>query len=151
MSNSTFQDRRHVRTYLDIFQSSTFSLRIRLPSTRVRCTDPAFESTTFWIRSPQSGKFWIRYDPESRGSEIRIFFIQCGRHKIRWPSSFLEFFKTSPSAMLSLSFLLWLSVSSLITCVQLNLAMITVHFWLCQTAARHFEASLHVGRTNWTP
>ena len=49
------------------------------------------------------------------------------------------------------SFLLGLSVSSLITCVQLNLAMITVHFWLCQTAARHFEASLHVGRTNWTP
>ena len=34
MSNSTFQDRRHVRTYLDIFQSSTFSLRIRFPSTR---------------------------------------------------------------------------------------------------------------------
>ena len=41
------------------------------------------------------------------------------------------------------------SVPGLITRVQFNLAMITVHLTeLRETAAGHFEA---VGQTNWTP
>ena len=36
---------------------------------------------------------------------------------------------------------------------QLNVTKIVamIILQLCQTAARHFEASFHVGRTNWTP
>ena len=43
------------------------------------------------------------------------------------------------------------SVSSLIACVQLNLAIITVHFNYAKRWRGHSQASLDVGRTNWLP
>ena len=43
------------------------------------------------------------------------------------------------------------SVSSLITRVQLNLAIITVHFNYAKRWRGHSQASFDVGRTNWTP
>ena len=43
------------------------------------------------------------------------------------------------------------SVSSLITCVQLNLAIITVHFNYDTRGRGHYQASFDVGRTNWMP
>ena len=86
-----------VHTYQDIFESATFSLRIRLPSTRIWCirhTNPqVFESAL------QSGNFLIRHESSRR---CRAECYRC--------------------------FTSWTSVSSLITCMLLNLAMITVHF-----------------------
>ena len=85
-----------VHTYQDIFESATFSLRIRLPSTRIWCirhTNPqVFESAL------QSGNFLIRHESSRR---CRAECYRC--------------------------FTSWTSVSSLITCMLLNLAMITVH------------------------
>ena len=43
------------------------------------------------------------------------------------------------------------SVSSLITCVQLNLAIITVHFSYAKRWRGHSQASFDIGRTNWMP
>ena len=43
------------------------------------------------------------------------------------------------------------SVSSLITCVQLNLAIITVHFNYAKRRRGHSQASFDVVRTNWMP
>ena len=152
MSNSTFQDRRHVLTYLDIFQSSTFSLRIRFPSTRtcavywsgIRIHDFLNPLSTEWkvLNTLRSGIAWT-LNP--------FFFYPVWTSQDTMTQFFPWIFQDVAERNVIASFLLGLSVSSLITCVQLNLAMITVHFWLCQTAARHFEDSLHVGRTNWTP
>ena len=43
------------------------------------------------------------------------------------------------------------SASSLITWVQLNLAIITVHFNYAKRWRGHSQASFDVGRTNWPP
>ena len=50
--------------------------------------------------------------------------------------------------------LYFLDLTNTLTGVQLNLAVITLHFnyaSICQTATQHFEASLHVKRMNWMP
>ena len=46
-----------VQKYPDIFESATFSFRIRLPPTRIQPVSPSYESETFLIRSPE-WKFW---------------------------------------------------------------------------------------------
>ena len=52
---NTFFYLRHVHTYPDIFESATFSFRIRLPSTRIRCirhTNPQLSESAL-----QNGNF----------------------------------------------------------------------------------------------
>ena len=112
MSNSTFQDRRHVRTYLDIFQSSTFSLRIRFPSTRtcavywsgIRIHDFLNPLSTEWkvLNTLRSGIAWTlnpffflssvdvtRYDdPVLSLNFSRRRRAQCYRFFSSWTFSF---------------------------------------------------------------
>ena len=46
--------------YPDVFESATFSFRIRLPPTRIRPVSPAYESETF-LPALQNENFGIRY------------------------------------------------------------------------------------------
>ena len=96
------------------------------------------------------GNFLIRYE-----SGIVWTFRKSGYFFIQWrqkiePKSLPWIFKMVPSAMLSLLYFLDFSFKVYNLCVVKpsngNCAP-----QLCQTAARHFEASFHVGRTNWTP
>ena len=120
-----------IHRYPDIFESATFSFRIRLPFIRwIRHTNPQlFESAL------QSGNFLIRYESEIMLTLNLDIFLSGDVTRLS-PVLYL-------SAVLSLLYLAsWNLVSSLITCVQLNLAMMTVQW--------HYEVSIHVGRTNWT-
>ena len=103
-------------------RSDVSGIRIRLPEWRFL--------NTLWIRH--------RGDANSR-----YVFIQW-RHNIE-PSSLPWIFKTMPSAMGYRFHTSWTSDSSH-NLWTVKPSMIT---WdLCQTAARHFEASFQVGRTN---
>ena len=101
---------------------------------------PAYESVC------QSGDFWIRYESGNRvDANSRNVFIQW-RHNIE-PCSLPGIFKTMPSAMGYRFYTSWTSVSSHNLCtVKPSYDYLTLQ--LCQTAARHFEASFQVGRTN---
>ena len=61
-------------TYPDFLESTTFSLRIRLPSTRIRWirhTNPQL-----FLFALQGGNFWIRYESEIVGTlNPDIFFL----------------------------------------------------------------------------
>ena len=57
----------HVSGYFLI--GNVFFLRIRFPSTRIRWIRPAYESATFWIRSPEwkfLNTLWIRKFVDAR-------------------------------------------------------------------------------------
>ena len=110
--------------------------------------NPACESATFWIRSPER-KFLNTYESGIVWTlNPYIFFIQW-RHKIQ-PSSLPRILKTVPSAMLSLFYGLDFSFKFYNVCaVKPSYDYCAPQ--LCQTAARHFKAFIHVGPTNWTP
>ena len=108
-------------------------------------------SRIWWIRHRNPQLFWI-CSPEWK-------FLNTLGYGIVWtlnPTSHdrAQFFTLNiqdgaehnviPSLLLELR-----PVSRLITCVQPSYDYCTLQ--LCQTAVRHFEASFHVGRTNWTP
>ena len=107
------------------FESATFSFRIRLPSTRIRCirhTNPQLFDSTL-----QRGNLWIRY-------ESRIAWT-LNPENVQW------IFKTVPTVMLSLF-------------LEFSFKSYNLHRpQLCHTAAWHFEPSFLTGRTivtNWT-
>ena len=107
---------------------------------------PEYESATVWICSPK-WKFlntpWIRNRVNAKSG-----YLFQWRYKIE-PSSLPWISKTVPSAILSLLYLMDFSFKSYNVCaVQPSYDYYTLQ--LCQTAARQFEASFHVGRTNWT-
>ena len=111
-----------LHTYLDIFESATFSA-----SVHTYPVNPAYESATFWIRSPEwkfLNELWIRNRVDGKfgnfffsSSDVTRSRQVIYREYSRWCRAKCFRFFTSKS-----------SVSSLITCVQLNLTIITVHF-----------------------
>ena len=106
--------------------------------------NPAYEFATFWIRSPEwkflnTPRVWALNPDIFSGDVTRSSPVLYRKYSRRCWAQCYRFFTS------------WTSVSSLITCLQFNLAMITIHFnYARQTVGRHFEASFHVGRTNWT-
>ena len=115
-----------------------FNLQLfRLPSTRIlliRHTNPQlFES------APQSGHFWRSYESGIVWTvNPDMYFFSSSHTRLCRAQCFRLF--TSKT-----------SVSSLITWVQLNLAIITVHFNYAKRWRGHSQASFDVGRTNWMP
>ena len=105
----------------------------------------AYESATFWIRSPEwkfSNTLRIRNLVDAKSGYI---FIQW-RHKIE-PSSLPWIFNTVPSAVLSFLYLLDFSFKSYKVCsVKTSYDYCTLQLW--QTATRHFEAPFYVRRTS---
>ena len=107
-----------------------------------------FQSATSWIRSPE-WKFlitlWIRNRQDSKTG----YFLSS--NVTRSSPVLNREYSRQCRAQCCCFFISCTSVSSLITCVQLILAHDYCTLQSCQTASRHFEASFHVGRTNWTP
>ena len=95
---------------------SILTFKSSAPSTRSP-VNPAYESATFWIRSPEWNFFntlWIRnrVDPKSK------YIFTPWRNKIE-PSSLPWIFKMAADRNVSLLYF-FLLISSLTTCVQLN-------------------------------
>ena len=113
-----------VRTYQDIFESATFSFRIRLPS--AVSGEYYIRIRKFWIRSPE----WKFLNTLYESGIVWIFFIQgrVGRGVTRLSPVLYRKYSRRRRAQCYRFFTSWTSVSSLITSLQFYLAMITVHF-----------------------
>ena len=106
-----------------MFEPATFSLRFRLSSTRIRC----IRASGVRIRSPERKFFNIRYESGivwTLNPNIAFFFF----HPVTSQDRAHHECSRRCRAQCYRFFTFYTSVSSLITCVQLNLAMITVHF-----------------------
>ena len=113
-----------VYTYQDIFESATFSFRIRLPS--AVSGECYIRIRKFWIRSPE----WKFFNTLYESGIVWILFIQgrVGRGVTRLSPVLYRKYSRRRRAQCYRFFTSWTSVLSLITSLQLNLAMITVHF-----------------------
>ena len=112
-----------VHTYPDIFESATSSFRMRFPPTaRTRC-----------IRHTNPQRFLMRNRVLAKLSGNMYIYNFLSSDFTRWSPVLCREYSRRCWAQCYRFFSFWTSVLSLITCVQLNLAMITAHF----------EASLH--------
>ena len=121
-------------------------LGIRLPSTRIRCiqhTNPQLHESAL-----QSGNFWINYE-----SGI-VWMLNPDMFFIRWRHQFepcsLPWINNTViqrNVISSFYFLDFSFKSHIMSTVKPSYDY-SVHV---KTAALQFEASFHVGRTNWTP
>ena len=102
---------------------------------------PAYESVR------QTGNFLIRYESAIAWTLIPDMFLSSDVTTSS-PVLYHEYSRRCRARWVIASTLHGLQFQ-VITCGLLNLAMITqLRLQLCQTAARHFEASFQVGRTN---
>ena len=137
-----------VHTYPFSFEQATFSLRIRLPSTRIRRKR---SMKTFRKRSPEWNLLKtlfsrVRVDRGKRNFsktlsrvelfENAVFACTCGQTKRNFsktlrthyqfkstPRNIRNLFKMADGRFSFLSFILWL-ISNLISCFQANLALL---------------------------
>ena len=126
--------------------------RFRLPSTRIRLvrhTNPQlFES------APQRGNFWMSYESGivwTVNPDIYIYIYFSSSHVTRSRQVLYREYSRWCRAQRFRLFTSKTSVSSPITCAQLNLAIITVHFNYAKRWRGHSQASFDVGRTNCMP
>ena len=140
-----------IHTYPFSFEQATFSLRIRLPSTRIRrkrsmkteLFENALQSGTCWkrcfrvyVRTDENGTFPKRSLECMELFENAVFACTCGQTKRNFsktlrthyqfkstPRNIRNLFKMADGRFSFLSFILWL-ISNLISCFQANLALL---------------------------
>ena len=108
------------------FWIPTFFFRDSAYSFHKYSVNPAYESATFWIHSPDwifLNTLGIRNRVDAKSGYIVIFFLIQWRHKSS-PVLYREYSRRRRANCYCFS---WTWVLSLITCVQYNLPMITVH------------------------
>ena len=117
ISTTSIASVRYIKilTWLQGFESATFSLRIRLPSTHIRCirhTNPQLFESALQIERKYLNTLWIRNRVDAKSGKFTVN-IQDGAKR-------------------NVIVFLWTLVSSLITS-YLHRPQ------LCHTAARHFN------------
>ena len=124
-------------TYSFSFENATFSLRIRLPSTRILCN----ENGTFQQRSLELNFLKTLFSRVPVNRRERNFSKTLTTHyQVQsTPSNIRNLFKMADGRFPFLSFILGL-ISNLIACFQANSSS-----WLFQEAAEHDQITFATG------